>query len=94
MTQDQKQSYRGVLCASCKQPIPVPTILVIIERESQEDEQHVRVFNVRCRACEKEQLYRTTEILEFEGVPRTRQRARLVTAVASKSSALGRAANA
>jgi hypothetical protein len=94
MTQDQKQSYRGVLCASCKQPIPVPAIVVIMEAESNGEEQSVRVFNVRCRACEKEHPYRTTDIVEFDGTPRTRHSARLVAAVASKSSALGRAANA
>ena len=34
MTQDLKQSYRGVLCASCKQAIPVPAIVVNMEAES------------------------------------------------------------
>lgn len=93
MAQDLKQSYRGVLCVSCRQPIPVPAIVVTMEAESDE-EQHVRVFNLRCRACEKEQPYRSTDIVDFDGMPRTRRRARLATTVASIPGALGRAANA
>jgi hypothetical protein len=94
MAQDLKQSYRGVLCVSCRQPIPVPAIVVTMEAESNEEEQHVRVFNLRCRACEKEQPYRSTDIVDFDGMPRTRRRARLATTVASISGALRRAANA
>lgn len=94
MTQDLKQSYRGVLCVSCKQPIPVPAIVVAMEAETNDEEQHVRVFNLRCRACEKEQPYRSTDIVDFDGTPRMRRRARLTPAVASNAHRLGRAANA
>ena len=93
MKEDLKQSYCGVLCGWCKQPIPVPEIVVIMEAESNDDEQPARVFNLRCRACEKERPYRTTELVEFYGMPRMRHAARFVTAVASKLSAFGRAAN-
>jgi hypothetical protein len=92
MTQDLKQSYRGVLCASCKQAIPVPAIVVNMEAESGDAEHSVRVFNLRCRACEKEQPYRSTDIVEFEGTPRVRTRARLSPAITSRR--LGRAAHA
>jgi hypothetical protein len=92
MTQDLKQSYRGVLCTDCKEAIPVPTIVVNLEAESGDAEHSVRVFNLRCRACEKEQLYRTTEIIELDGTPRVRTRARPSPAATSRR--LGRAAHA
>jgi hypothetical protein len=94
MTQDLTQSYRGVLCASCRQPIPVPAIVVTMEAEAHEEERHVRVFNVRCRACEKELPYRSTDIVEYQGAPRTRHHARLKPAIVHPSHHLGRAAHA
>ncbi len=94
MTQDLEQSYRGVLCASCRQPIPVPAIVVTMEAEAHEEEPQIRVFNVRCRACEKELPYRSTDIVEYEGSPRTRHHARLKNAVVHPSHHLGRAAHA
>jgi hypothetical protein len=90
MTQEVTQSYRGVLCTSCKQAIPVPAIVASIEAESGDAEQPVRVFNLRCRACEKEQPYRTTDIVEFFGAPRVRTR--LSSAV--PATRIGRAAHA
>ncbi len=92
MTQEVKQSYRGVLCVSCKQAIPIPAIVVSMEAESDETEQSVRVFNLRCRACEKEQPYCSTDIVEFNGAPRVRVRAKLASAIGSRR--LGRAAHA
>jgi hypothetical protein len=92
MTQLVKQSYRGVLCVSCKQAIPVPAIVVNMEAESGDGEQSVRVFNLRCRACEKEQPYRSTDIVDFEGSPRVRTRAKLTPAITARQ--VGRAAHA
>jgi len=80
MTQNSKQSYRGVLCVSCKQAIPVPAIVVNMESDV---ERTIRVFNLRCRACEKEHPYCTTDIVEFDGAPRVRVRAKLASAVES-----------
>jgi hypothetical protein len=94
MTQDLKQSYRGVLCASCRQPIPVPAIVITMEAETHEEERHVRVFNVRCRACEKELPYRSTDIVEYQGAPRARRRARPVATIGGLPSQLERAAHA
>jgi hypothetical protein len=90
--QDITQSYRGVLCVSCKQAIPVPAIVVNMEAESGDVEQTVRVFNLRCRACEKEHPYRSTDIVEFNGTPRVRVRAKLASAIGSRR--LERAAHA
>jgi len=94
MTQDLKQSYRGVLCASCRQPIPVPAIVLTMEAEVREEEQQVRVFNVRCRACEKELPYRITDIVEYQGAPRARRRAQPVATIGGLPNPLGRAAHA
>ena len=90
MTKELKQSYRGVLCVSCKQAIPVPAIVTSMEAEAGDAEHSVRVFNLRCRACEKEHPYRSTDIIEFDGAPRVR--ARLSSVVPSRR--LGRAAHA
>jgi hypothetical protein len=94
MTQDTKQSYRGVLCVCCTQPIPVPAFVVIAESPADEEQQRVRVFSVRCRVCEKERPYRSTDIVEFEGAPRPRGHAHHAGAAAPKSVAFRRAANA
>jgi hypothetical protein len=74
-----KQSYRGVLCMSCRQPIPLPAILnnleAVAEKSGQDGTQHEqgeRVFSLRCRACGRERPYRSAEIIELEGAPRPR----------------------
>jgi len=75
-----QQSYRGVRCLSCRQPIPLPSFL--IETDSrirglsahQADEHSTRVFSLRCRACEREKPYRVTDIMDFEGEPRVHLR--------------------
>ena len=92
MIQVLKQSYRGVLCTCCRQAIPVPAIVMNMEADSSDSEQTVRVFNLRCRACEKEQPYRSTDIVEFEGTPRVRVRAKLASATEPRR--LQRAAHA
>jgi hypothetical protein len=94
MTQDTKQSYRGVLCVCCTQPIPVAAFVAIAEPESSEEHQRVRVFSVRCRVCEKERPYRSTDILEFEGTPRPRGHAHHGSSPTHKPAAIRRAANA
>lgn len=75
------QSYRGVLCGHCHQPIPLPEI---VERLAAADAEspsatgtgNIRSFHLRCRVCEREKTYHTGDIAEFEGVPRTRARTR------------------
>jgi hypothetical protein len=80
MTQEAiKQSYRGVLCLSCRQPIPLPGIVLSMEssRKNQEsglgNMNHDRVFSLRCRACEREKPYRSSDIVDFEGTPTSRR---------------------
>jgi hypothetical protein len=73
----EKQTYAGVLCRSCRQPIPIPAIVITMasEVESGKSPREVPrgcVFSVRCRACDKEMPYSASEIMEFEGTPRPR----------------------
>ena len=76
MTQDiAKQSYRAVLCMSCRQPIPVPAIVISmggLGETCPRPEDTERVFTLRCRACCRERPYRLADIIEFEGAPRPR----------------------
>jgi len=53
MIQELQQNYSGVLCSCCRQPIPLPAIIVRMSVDAAET-QGDRVFSLRCRACEKE----------------------------------------
>jgi hypothetical protein len=72
-----QQSYRGVRCLSCTQPIPLPSILIEMGStlrgvSVRSDEHSARVFSLRCRFCEREKPYRMSDIMDFEGEPRRR----------------------
>lgn len=100
MTQADKQSYLGVRCLSCRQPIPVPSILVgRISAAEQENslfsaEQHDRVFSLRCRSCEREKPYRASDVVEFEGAPVARMSRGRSHGASSQPGGLVRSANA
>ena len=76
MTQEVISSYRGVRCLSCRQPIPLPGIVLDIESSLIDHGSGLphrdRVFSLRCRACEREKPYRTSDIVDFEGTPTSR----------------------
>jgi hypothetical protein len=72
-----KQSYRGVQCMSCRQPIPLPPIVItLVVPHPGEDGSRTasteRAFTLRCRACNRERPYRSVDIVEIEGAPRAR----------------------
>lgn len=72
-----KQSYRGVRCLSCRQPIPLPGLLSkwdssLDATDSGGALHSARVFSLRCRVCEREKPYRSADIVDFEGTPRDR----------------------
>ena len=69
-----EKHYSGVLCSCCRQPIPLPAIVVRMQTGSENPESITgdRVFSLRCRACEREMPYRTSQVLEIEGAPRSR----------------------
>jgi hypothetical protein len=79
MTEDAlRQSYRGVQCMLCRQPIPLPPIvitLVVLPHPGEDGSRTApteRAFTLRCRACNRERPYRSVDIVEFEGTPRAR----------------------
>jgi len=95
MTQEIKiDNYRGVLCRYCRQPIPVPSIVNTLEAQAKEANpggDAGQVFTLRCRSCDGEHPYRSSEIANFEGNPKPRvSRIRLMRG----QSKLSRAANA
>jgi hypothetical protein len=92
-------SYRGVRCMSCRQPIPLPSILIEIDARlrglsaERAEEPATRVFSLRCRSCEREKPYRTADILDFEGTPRVRSRRSHLMASEQHRAVRARAAN-
>jgi hypothetical protein len=72
-----QETYRGVSCLHCKNPIPISPFVASIEAELRTIEttparhQKCQVFHLRCAACGKEKPYKIDEILEFEGAPET-----------------------
>ncbi|HWF37318.1 MAG TPA: hypothetical protein VG322_02285 [Candidatus Acidoferrales bacterium] len=78
MIEEAIQSYRAVICQCCRQPIPLPGIVLHIESTLEQNdsdfgfEKNERAFTLRCRSCEKEMSYRTTDIVDVEGMPKPR----------------------
>jgi len=78
MSQEPIQKYRGVICQCCRQPIPLPAIVLRIEDSRRMEgafpgqSDTTRVFALRCRCCEREMPYLTSEIVEIDGVPKRR----------------------
>ena len=99
MNQETVPRYRGVICQCCRQPIPLPGIVLHIEASLQPYElvagqsKSGRVFTLRCRSCEKEMPYRTSEIVDVEGTPKPRP-SRILCRNARQAEGLSRAANA
>ena len=74
MTLDtERQFFRGVVCLHCKAAIPVPAIVQNFQLAPAQDANASQgksaVFNLRCSTCHKEKPYRTSEIINFEGIP-------------------------
>lgn len=87
--------YSAVNCRQCREPIPVPAIVLQMEPVPQaEASEHGRpqcVFTLRCRVCESENLYRSSEIVEIEGEPKRR---RFAAKALDRQGPLSRTANA
>jgi hypothetical protein len=88
----KSQSYSGVLCRSCRQPIPLPTVVRASSAAANEEREEARVFNLRCRACDKERPYRRSDVTIFEGTPKLRTTPRPPSSLHAKK--LTRAASA
>jgi hypothetical protein len=88
MTVEAKQQYRGVLCLHCHQPIPLSSSTAANEKGFGEQQPSgsnelivrslsvrsftERSFSMRCRACEGESLYTSSDVIACDGTPRTR----------------------
>jgi len=96
----QPQHYSAVLCRSCRQPIPLPAIVVGMasrrqhHNDSGSQDSPGCVFTLRCRTCDKEKPYRVTDIVELEGAPKPRvARARQKSGHSGQGGGLARAAH-
>jgi hypothetical protein len=71
----KNQQYSGVRCYSCGEAIPLSakTLQKVSERAEQADavpSESPIVFNLRCKACEKESFYGVQDIAKIDGTPR------------------------
>ena len=72
----QPEKYRGVVCVSCRQPVPLSSKAA--ERDAKFREQEpidlvVPMFTLRCNTCERETLYVPWDVLDFVGAPKVRR---------------------
>lgn len=94
-----QQSYRGVVCQSCRQPIPLPAIVLHIESSLNqsdsglEGEKANRAFTLRCRSCDKEMPYGLKDVVVVDGAPKPRVSRAQGRRPAHSNSGLSRAAN-
>jgi cytochrome c5 len=94
-----KEKYSAVRCYSCGEAIPVPTKTVqkVNARDEKVEAARVEtpiVFNLRCKACEKESFYGVQDILQAEGTPRlSRATARANAKLMRPPAGLAHAAN-
>ncbi len=67
------ERFRAVVCRHCGKPIRVPSLVTRRELEfhslsdstSTQYQLISRVFNVRCRCCERESVYSINQIVDF-----------------------------
>jgi hypothetical protein len=95
------QQYSGVYCRACGEPISLPVraekALAAHQAEASEPVREAlpAVFNLRCKACEKENFYGAQDVANIHGAPRlARPRARGAAALLRPSLKLARTANA
>jgi hypothetical protein len=95
------QQYSGVYCRACGEPISLPARVekAIVARQGDASEPAVEVlplvFNLRCKACEKENFYGAKDVVNINGVPRlARPRPRATPQLLRPHLKLARTANA
>ena len=95
------QQYSGVYCRACGEPISLPAraekALAAHQAEASEPAREALpvVFNLRCKACEKENFYGAKDVANIHGAPRlARPRARATATLLRPDLKLARTANA
>jgi hypothetical protein len=93
--------YSGVYCRACGEPVSLPArvekALLAHQPEASEaaPESLPVVFNLRCKACEKENFYGAKDVTKISGTPRSaRPRARSAASLMRPDIKLARTANA
>jgi cytochrome c5 len=95
------QQYSGVYCRACGEPISLParaekalTARQAGAAEAAGESQPI-VFNLRCKACEKENFYGANDVASIHGAPRlARPRPRPTPSLLRPDLKLARTANA
>ena len=95
------QQYSGVYCRACGEPISLPVraekalATQLAEISDPASEALPVVFNLRCKACEKENFYGAKDVANIHGSPRqARPRARATAPLLRPNLKLARTANA
>jgi hypothetical protein len=95
------QQYSGVYCRACGEPISLPARVerALAPRQGEACEPAAEalplVFNLRCKACEKENFYGAKDVANIQGAPRlARPRPRAAASLMRPHLKLARTANA
>jgi hypothetical protein len=95
------QQYSGVYCRACGEPISLPSraekALAAHQAEASDPTAEIQpvVFNLRCKACEKENFYGAKDVANIHGTPRSaRPRPRSAGSLLRPDLKLARTANA
>lgn len=68
------KEYRGVLCRRCCQPIPISARVLTLQQEVESRESTAAfAFAVRCRVCDHESVYTSTDVRRMKGEPPLRR---------------------
>jgi hypothetical protein len=93
--------YSGVYCRACGEPISLPARVekAVVARQGEASEPAPEalpvVFNLRCKACEKENFYGANDLVTIQGMPRlARPRPRATPQLLRPHLKLARTANA
>ncbi len=74
MVAETMESYRGVSCICCRQPIAVSAKVADIRDKVESDDTHApRTFIARCKLCDCENVYSISDVQSFSGAPRQRK---------------------
>jgi hypothetical protein len=72
MVTEVNQTYRGVRCTVCHQPIPLSAAAARKDKGEKNqipsvDDHTVKAFTLRCRACHREGVYVPKDVVDFDG---------------------------